>query len=829
MSLIRYYITECKLLLRGPGLYLMLASMGGILYLMSQTVEAKLDRAVYVMDISEVYCKVVIMILPLLATAIARRDEEWKTSSMMAAFPYRVWEMETARLLSAFTLPLVASLVPMGAYAWLVVKDGIPWGMREWVTSAVFASFAIPMLFATVLSYLVGILIRKRYSYLISFVLLLVVTIILPEFTGGTSSYALPPYKQVWFDYSLVNHMEPSYSRMWGFIYDPVFWLHRCMVAVIAAGMFLTVLLIVSRRRQERIKSWLVYPTMLILSAALLWAGSGMYGHLQERVDIADANERFYRERLASTNTTMQQRELEKLFIAGVTAGKYMEADIEELSRRMIDEENLDEQALNEFAAMGGVPSSPLSISHMKDLLIGMKFQALQINSYQLELELLPRHRLEIQAKMQASNGQAEALGRFPIMLRHIFDIEELKVNGAVASYAWEKATDVLWITPAAGVMPGKHLEIEMTYSGTLNDWRHYSDFFPGRDRWEQAAVVEDDRLFLPAFYGWYPVIGNGRLSELLTNDNYPDGKRVTNIVDTYLPHPMADFEVIITGPSGLKLFSNAPVMASEQADQKGATVSRLELDEASGLTLFGGDLQLAEATASGKTLRLLASGQLPARSVEEAAQLTVRQYVEAERTLERLDGEAVASFPRTITMALADHPNRILNETPLKTRGMVNATAGPEARDTHFLSKYGHFGTEIEQEGNGKIQLRTGPYWLDYSAKRRASSIGSLSYFNSQYILNNFFQAYIELKVAEEQLPDLLFEQPDRYFIVFGPNQVYDLMNTIYNRHGTEGVYEVIKLVYDSIGTEQLDDDTDEQMEELLRSYLQKKAKGGL
>jgi len=53
--------------------------------------------------------------------------------------------------------------------------------------------------------------------------------------------------------------------------------------------------------------------------------------------------------------------------------------------------------------------------------------------------------------------------------------------------------------------------------------------------------------------------------------------------------------------------------------------------------------------------------------------------------------------------------------------------------------------------------------------------------------------------------------------------------MNTIYNRHGTEGVYEVIKLVYDSIGTEQLDDDTDEQMEELLRTYLQKKAEGGL
>lgn len=194
MSLNSYYKTECKLLLRGPGLYLMMATMAVILYLMVHTVDAKMDRAVYVLDISEVYCNVALIILPLLATAIARRDEEWKTASMMATFPYRTWEMEAARLLCAATLPLAAALVPMGAYVWLVIKDGISWGMREWYTCAVFASFAIPMLFATVLAYLIGILIRKRYSYLISFVLLLFLANspkILPI------SHVLPPHKRV--------------------------------------------------------------------------------------------------------------------------------------------------------------------------------------------------------------------------------------------------------------------------------------------------------------------------------------------------------------------------------------------------------------------------------------------------------------------------------------------------------------------------------------------------------------------------------------------------------------------------------------------------------
>lgn len=338
----------------------MLATVVGILYLMFQTADAKLDRAVYVMDISEVYCLVALIILPLLATAIARRDEEWKTATMMATFPYRTWEMEAARLLCAVTLPLAAALVPMGAYVWLVVNDGISWGMREWYTSAVLASFAIPMLFATVIAYLVGILIRKRYSYLISFVLLLSLAIILPEFfKTDRPSFSLPPHTQIWFDYSLVKYIGKSYSRMWGFIYDPAFWLHRGIVAALAAGMVMTVLLVVCRRRRERVKAWLVYPTMLILGAALLWAGSAMYGYLQERADIADANERFYRERLTSANDITQQRELEQLLVAGIAAGKYSEADIEEMSRITLN--------------TNGNTSNPLSVSHIKDLLVGMK------------------------------------------------------------------------------------------------------------------------------------------------------------------------------------------------------------------------------------------------------------------------------------------------------------------------------------------------------------------------------------------------------------------------------------------------------------------------
>lgn len=138
-----------------------------------------------------------------------------------------------------------------------------------------------------------------------------------------------------------------------------------------------------------------------------------------------------------------------------------------------------------------------------------------------------------------------------------------------------------------------------MTYRGTLNDWRHYYSVAPSRDRWEQIAVVDDNRIFLPAFYGWYPVIGNSRLSELLT-DHYEWGRHATDILDTQLPRPMAGFEVAITGASGLKLFSNASVITSKMAGEKGATITRLSWMKQADLHYLGAicNLQKRRQTA---------------------------------------------------------------------------------------------------------------------------------------------------------------------------------------------------------------------------------------
>ena len=230
--------------------------------------------------------------------------------------------------------------------------------------------------------------------------------------------------------------------------------------------------------------------------------------------------------------------------------------------------------------------------------------------------------------------------------------------------------------------------------------------------------------------------------------------------------------------------------------------------------------------------MRLLASGQYPAHSVEEAAQYAARHYAEAARTMKRLDGAAATSFPQTVTMALADYPYFNMINWSSDNIAMVDATdGGPEARDIHYLANYGVFGKageNIEEGNNGSIELRTGPYWLDYSAKRREIRNGGADSIAAQFILNNLFQAYIERKTGEARSEPLYEPVSDYFLFEDEPNQVYDLMNTVYRKYGIESVYEVIKLVYDSMDTKQLEQGSTEPIiEELLRGYLNGKAGG--
>jgi len=832
MNVLRYLKTEWKLLLRGPGIWLMAACLGGLIFLLLQSTTANPDKAGYILSMADTYMNVAIIIFPLLATAVARRDQELKTAAMLASFPYRFWQLEVARILCAAVMPVAAALVPAAGYAALLLKDGQGWGMQQWQTAGVLASFAIPMLCAVAIAYLIGSLIRKRYSYLVSFFVLLVLTAVpRPAFVSDLS-----PHQLLYLDYSLINVMNDFYSSLWGVTYEPVFWLHRIIVLAFVAVLTIIALLLAAKRRMEpaRIKGVLALAILLPVVVAV-WAAVQLHGELEQRVAIADETERFYGQQLTIANFPFEQRLLEQRFISGVLAGDYTEADIPQLAEITVPENMTDTEETDEWLGathvMGIQNVNPLTVSHMHSLYEGLAYRNLAITDYKLKVDVQQQHRLRVEAKMEASYSEGEALDKFPIVLRHSFEIQQARIGGMPAAFMQEEGTDVWWITPAEPVMPGTSLQLDVDYEGTVYDWRHryfvrWNSENEGKvtDLLKQFAIVSEDRLLLPAAYGWYPIIGNSRLSEMNIN-SFTQNSQSHNVNDTHFAGPLASFHVEITASVELKVFSNAEqVAAPTDVDANGRHSFQIAAKQASGLGLVGGsNVQLAEATVEGKTFRLIVSGEVLPKHAQQAAELAARQYAAMATVLEQLDGAQATRLPEQATFVLADFPFSFIGFGDAE---VIGAGEVKKYGDLHFIP-YDSV-TVLGFENSELAELEIATYLLNFSSMemQQMQRIQQDGRLDMLYKLNSFVRAYVREKVAEVPASDVLFK-PGSYTYNGKPDPVYELMNRIYSLHGLEGVLEAIILYYKGIDDDKLELDNDEWAQKLLQHYLDARESG--
>ncbi len=832
MNVLRYLKTEVKLLLRGPGSWLMAACLGGLIFLLLQSTAASPDKAGYILSMVDTYMNVAIIIFPLLATAVARRDQELKTAAMLASFPYRFWQLETARILCAAIMPVAAALVPAAGYAILLLKDSQGWGLQQWHTVGVLASFAIPMLCAVAIAYLIGSLIRKRYSYLVSFFVLIVLSAVpRPAFVSN-----LNPHQLLYLDYSLSSVMNDFYSSLWGVTYEPVFWLHRIIVLALVAVLTIIALLLAARRRMEpaRIKGGLALAILLPVVVAV-WAAVQLYGELEQRVAIADETEHFYGQQLTIANYPLEQRLLEQRFISGVLAGDYTEADIPQLAVITEPEDTTDTLEADERSGstqvMGVQNVNPLTVSHMRSLYEGLAYRNLAITDYKLKVDVQQQHRLRVEAKMEASYSEGEALDKFPIVLRHSFEIQQARINDMPASFVQEEGTDVWWLTPAEPVMPGTSLQLAVDYEGIVNDWRHrYFVRWYGEnegkvtDVLKQFAIVSEDRLLLPAAYGWYPVIGNSRLSEININSFFQNSQS-HNVNDTHFAGPLASFHVEITAPVKLNVFSNAEqVAASTDVSANGRHSFQLTAKKASGLGLVGGsNVQLAEANVEGKTLRLVLSGEILQKYAQQAAEMAARQYAVMTTVLEQLDGEQAMRLPEQATFVLADYP---FSSIGFGDAEVIGAGESKKYGDLHFIpyDSVTMLGFENSDLANWEIAT----YLLNFSNKEMEQmqyfeQDGRLELLNK---LNSFVRAYVQEKVAQMPASTDLFKE-DSHMFKGSLHPVYKLMNRIYSLHGLEGVLEAIVLYYKGMDDDKLGLDGDEWAQQLLQHFLDTHASG--
>src|SRR5690606_28654346 len=90
-----------------------------------------------------------------------------------------------------------------------------------------------------------------------------------------------------------------------------------------------------------------------------------------------------------------------------------------------------------------------------------------------------------------------------------------IAVDGREAAFEREPYQDVVWVIPAEPLLPQREVNLDFAYEGRIDDWQYRENADAKRSYWERLAFVEADRLFLPNYYGWYPVPGNQRVAEL--------------------------------------------------------------------------------------------------------------------------------------------------------------------------------------------------------------------------------------------------------------------------------------------------------------------------
>jgi len=608
-SLWRYVGVEWKLLFRGPMFWISCAIGGGVFLLFSSEDHYRPNIGKFAM-VQSMYLMVVFLFGLLMAMHAARREYVTKNDLLLGSLPAKYWQVQTAKIMG-LALPLsVIALVPMAIFAIRSSRAGIP--IREAGDGIlIFASSLVPLWFAVVAGYIIGSLSRKRWIYMAGIAIFLIATY-------AVQLLLLPRFHSVWaflFDFTQLDLFRPElYSEVWGFTHDNVFWLHRTIYASAAVAAFLFYLLIGMRRRREKGGSAALYGLAAVATAVLLAAVGAYFQATISRMDGIEAEKRFYRASYENTGYDLSGKRI-------VPAGEKLE--MEEASR----------------------------------------YEGLKAESYDLTLHPGKGHRLSAEAKLSLVNGTGGELKRFPITLKHIFEIESIVVNGEEAMYEWEPERDYLWVSPASPLPDRGAVSMEMTYEGKVDEWRHEPNDNAGVYR--RQAFVDKDGLYLPGRAGWYPAPGIRRLvryEEIHYMAMNGSSSVAAWLTDANSALPSANYRASVVTEGPLEVLTvSGQTARTERKDGRYRTEIRSE--GATGLTLLAAPMRKFEQEGEEHSYAFVADRF---ESEEEAAEALKSFGALTDRTLSLIrelwpdTADDLSSLPKQWTFMKSEGINRI-------------------------------------------------------------------------------------------------------------------------------------------------------------------------
>lgn len=207
---------------------------------------------------------------------------------------------------------------------------------------------------------------------------------------------------------------------------------------------------------------------------------------------------------------------------------------------------------------------------------------AFRISSMKLDVKRHPDNKLEMTAVigLPTNNGKLipaapkieqvrpRVEGHVSFLLDPLLNVQKLEVNGAPV--LWKRQGQLLSFESKALIEGGgdEHI-IEIHYGGAINRW------MPSYTKESYVAFAVGESVFLPGYFGWYPIPGGGGL--------YSDSDNLQPRGDTarYL---RADFELTASGFPG-PLYSTLQTAPDDSPGRRHFVQQNAEAPD-----LFGGD-----------------------------------------------------------------------------------------------------------------------------------------------------------------------------------------------------------------------------------------------
>lgn len=607
---------EWKLLFRGPLFWGCCLVFAGVYYLFSLDDRYAHNIGHHAMDQS-MFLMVVFFAGLFLAMHAARRDYATRSHLLHGALPVRLWALHASRVIGVAAPLSVVALLPAIMFAAAMIREGIP--LNEGATGLLaLVSSVVPVWLVVVAGYALSALTNKRWIYLIGLAGFMSATYLLQSLVVV---FKLSYNWVQLFDFTQLDlFYDGWYSAQWGFMQDSTFWLHRTSHLGFLISLFLVFVVAAMRRRKVKQGLRKLYAAA---GAAMLLTIASVYAYMY-----------------ISLGTMAAVREGLDFYRPGYEITYFdMSGNLIESEARRLEKETK------------------------------AQYKDVKANRFDLTLHTNNGHRLSAEATLEIVNGTSGALERFPVTLRHIFDIETLIVNGEKAEYERVPNKDYVWVKPAKPLAQGATAELSLTYGGKVNDWRYEAGFQKGN--YMRAAFVDNDRILLPGTYGWFPMPGIYKLTSydkrfFATNTGGTREEEV--LVDEKFALPQAEYNVKFISDKPLDLVPVAgQVIRAEQT--AGAHETQLQAGNATGFSLVAGPLKRITHKSGDVELSMVVDRWWTGPQPEQSLAALTRRTELALQLLEELwpksdtgQNNAGQIFPQSLTLMSDDKRYRYLS-----------------------------------------------------------------------------------------------------------------------------------------------------------------------